>query len=123
MARRGWWISAFESLIASVFAEVSRAIVEKARSGKKLSIEEILLLYLDLVYTQIGSLRKELREVNRRIDEINRRIDEMRDEMGKKIDETNKRIDRVYHDLAAKIDETNRRVDRLYELLARGGTG
>ncbi len=29
-----------ESLIASVFAEVSRAIVEKARSGKKLSIEK-----------------------------------------------------------------------------------
>ena len=132
-----------ETLLSTVLSQVSRRILEKLEKGKKLSTEDILLLYLDLMHREMRELREELRETNRRIDEVrgtllakieetNRRIDSVQemmlakieetnkriDETNKRIDESNRRIDRVQEVLLAKIEETNRRIDELYKLYA-----
>ena len=115
-----------EAVLSTVLSQVSRKILEKLERGKKLTTEDILLLYLDLLHREIREtrreLREEIRETNRRIDQLGRRVDEL----ARRIDETNKRIDRVQEVLTAKIEEVNRRVDKLYELYAElraGGTG
>ena len=89
-----------EALFQTVVAEASKAIPEKLKKGKKLTVEEILLLYLDLLYTQIGGLCEEIREVKKRIDETNKRIDSIQLELSEKIDETNRKIDTIHLELS-----------------------
>ena len=67
-------------------SQVSKRILEKLEKKQKLSTEDILLLYLDL-------MRKEMRETNRRIDDTNKRIDKVQEILLAKTEETNKRID------------------------------
>jgi hypothetical protein len=51
-----------EAVLSSVLSQVSRKILEKLEKGKKLSTEDILLLYLDMTYKSIRNTREELRE-------------------------------------------------------------
>ena len=130
-----YWCSALvETVLPNILVEVSKAILEKVKEGKKLSVEEIMLLYLDMMYRRIDEMDKRLTS---RIDELDRRltsrIDELNDRLSKRIDEVNKRIDSIHLELSKKIDETNRRIDevnkridetnkridRLYELLVK----
>ncbi|RLF01493.1 MAG: hypothetical protein DRJ59_05920 [Thermoprotei archaeon] len=74
-------------------------LFEKVKEGKKLSVEEIMLLYLDMMYRRIDELDKRL---TTRIDETNKRIDSIHLELSKKIDEVNKRIDSIHLELSRK---------------------
>ncbi len=88
-----------EAVLGTILSQVSKRILEKLEKGKRLSTEDILLLYLDMTYRRIESLEERLTE------EIRSLRGEVRD--------TNTRID----ELAKRIDETNKRIDKLYELL------
>ncbi|MGC9131929.1 MAG: hypothetical protein ACP5H5_10160 [Pyrobaculum sp.] len=72
------------------------SVLGKLREGKKLSTEDIFLLYLATIGKELDEIRREIAEVNQRIDQTNRRIDMIAQELGRRIDETNKRIDGVY---------------------------
>jgi len=95
-------LSLGEAVLSTVLAQVSKRILEKLEKGKRLSTEDILLLYMDTTYTELGDIKEELREINKRIDETNKRIDSMRHELPRKIDGTNKRIDKLYELLSAR---------------------
>jgi uncharacterized coiled-coil DUF342 family protein len=105
-------------------------VLSKIREGKKLSTEDILVLYLGTIVgdlkeirTDIARLDHRIDETNKRIDQTNQRIDEVAkslrrgsariDETNRRIDETNKRIDELARSLSARIDETNKRIDDL----------
>ena len=70
-----------DAALQALMEQVSRRILEKLEKGKKLSTEDILLLYLDLAHRDVVETRRELREEIRmlasRIDEANRRIDQV----------------------------------------------
>ncbi|MCU7787783.1 hypothetical protein ODS41_07640 [Pyrobaculum sp. 3827-6] len=93
------------------------SVLGKLREGKKLSTEDIFLLYLATIGKELDEIRREIAEVNQRIDQTNRRIDTIAQELGRRIDETNKRIDAIAQELGRRIDETNKRIDGVYALL------
>jgi uncharacterized coiled-coil DUF342 family protein len=95
-------------------------VLSKIREGKKLSTEDILILYLGTIVGDLKEIRTDIARLDHRIDETNKRIDEVAkslsariDETNRRIDETNKRIDELARSLSARIDETNKRIDDL----------
>jgi len=65
------------------------------REGKKLSTEDVLILYLGTIAGDLKEIRTDIARLDHRIDETNKRIDEIVKTLSARIDETNKRIDAV----------------------------
>jgi uncharacterized coiled-coil DUF342 family protein len=84
-------------------------VLDKIREGKKLSTEDIFVLYLGTIVGDLKEIRTEIARLDHRIDETNKRIDEV----NKRIDQTNQRIDDIVKTLSTRIDETNKRIDDL----------
>ena len=84
-------------------------VLAKIREGKKLSTEDVLVLYLGTIVGDLKEIRADIARLDHRIDETNKRIDEV----NKRIDETNKRID----DLAKRVDELAKRIDAVQTTL------
>jgi len=84
-------------------------VLGKIREGKKLSTEDVLVLYLGTIVGDLKEIRADIARLDHRIDETNKRIDEV----NKRIDETNKRID----DLARRVDELAKRIDAVQTTL------
>jgi uncharacterized coiled-coil DUF342 family protein len=83
-------------------------VLGKIREGKKLSTEDLLVLYLGTIVGDLKEIRTDLARLDSRIDETNKRIDEV----NKRIDQTNQRIDEIVKTLSARIDDVvNRRID------------
>lgn len=100
-------------------------VLGKIREGKKLSTEDVLILYLGTIVgdlkeirTEIARLDHRIDETNKRIDQTNQRIDEVAKSLSARIDETNRRIDEISRSLSARIDETNKRIDDLARSLS-----
>jgi len=77
-------------------------VLSKIREGKKLSTEDVLVLYLGTIVGDLKEIRTDIARLDSRIDETNKRIDQ-----------TNQRIDDIVKTLSARIDETNKRIDDL----------
>ena len=77
-------------------------VLGKIREGKKLSTEDILILYLGTIVGDLKEIRTDIARLDSRIDETNKRIDDVVKSLSARIDETNRRI-----------DETNKRIDDL----------
>jgi uncharacterized coiled-coil DUF342 family protein len=99
-------------------------VLGKIREGKKLSTEDLLVLYLGTIVGDLKEIRAEIArldhridETNKRIDQTNQRIDEIAKSLSARIDETNKRIDDLARSLSARIDETNKRIDAVQATL------
>jgi len=78
--------------------------LKKIREGKRLSAEEILVLYL-------GTIVSDIREIRAEIGRTNQRVDDLAKSLSARIDETNRRIDEIAKSLSARIDELARRID------------
>jgi uncharacterized coiled-coil DUF342 family protein len=92
-------------------------VLGKIREGKKLSTEDVLILYLGTIVGDLKEIRAEIARLDSRIDETNKRIDEISRSLSARIDETNKRIDDLARSLSTRIDETNKRIDAVQATL------
>jgi uncharacterized coiled-coil DUF342 family protein len=99
-------------------------VLGKIREGKKLSTEDVLVLYLGTIVGDLKEIRADIArldhridETNKRIDQTNQRIDDIAKTLSARIDETNKRIDELARSLSARIDETNKRIDAVQATL------
>jgi uncharacterized coiled-coil DUF342 family protein len=81
-------------------------VLGKIREGKKLSTEDILILYLGTIVSDLKEIRTDIARLDSRIDETNKRIDQ-----------TNQRIDDIVKTLSSRIDETNKRIDAVQSTL------
>jgi len=110
--------------VSSVAYDALKMAVEhvlgKIKEGKKLSTEDVLILYLGTIVGDLKEIRTDIARLDHRIDETNKRIDDVVkslsariDETNRRIDETNKRIDELARSVSARIDETNKRIDDL----------
>jgi uncharacterized coiled-coil DUF342 family protein len=88
-------------------------VLAKIREGKKLSTEDVLVLYLGTIVSDLKEIRTEIARLDHRIDETNKRIDEIVKTLSARIDETNKRID----DLAKRIDAVQTTLLEIQKLL------
>ena len=104
-------------------------VLGKIREGKKLSTEDLLVLYLGTIVGDLKEIRTDIARLDHRIDETNKkiddvvkslstRIDEVAKSLSARIDETNRRIDEISRSLSARIDETNKRIDDLAKSLS-----
>jgi uncharacterized coiled-coil DUF342 family protein len=92
-------------------------VLGKIKEGKKLSTEDVLILYLGTIVSDLKEIRTEIARLDSRIDETNKRIDEISRSLSARIDETNKRIDDLARSLSTRIDETNKRIDAVQATL------
>jgi len=79
-------------------------VLAKIREGKKLSTEDILILYLGTIVGDLKEIRTDIARLDDKIDKTNQRIDDI-------VKTLSARIDDVVKSLSARIDETNRRID------------
>jgi uncharacterized coiled-coil DUF342 family protein len=89
-------------------------VLGKIKEGKKLATEDILVLYLGTIVSDLREIRTDIARLDSRMDETNKRIDETNkriDELSKRIDDTNRRIDDLTKSLTVQRAETNRRID------------
>ncbi|NOZ88359.1 MAG: hypothetical protein GXO15_00350 [Crenarchaeota archaeon] len=91
-----------DSVFDAVVSHAARRILEKLEKGKKLTVEDLLLLHLDLQY-------RELRELRGGLDSLRRELLE--------------RLEALRREVTLRMEELGRRVDRLYELRAGEGRG
>ncbi len=92
-------------------------VLSKIREGKKLSTEDILILYLGTIVGDLKEIRADIARLDDKIDKTNQRIDDIVKTLSARIDETNKRIDDLARSLSARIDETNKRIDAVQATL------
>jgi uncharacterized coiled-coil DUF342 family protein len=88
-------------------------VLGKIREGKKLSTEDVLVLYLGTIVGDLKEIRADIARLDHRIDETNKRIDDVVKSLSARIDETNKRID----DLAKRIDAVQTTLLEIQKLL------
>jgi uncharacterized coiled-coil DUF342 family protein len=88
-------------------------VLGKIREGKKLSTEDVLILYLGTIVGDLKEIRTDIARLDHRIDETNKRIDEVVKSLSARIDETNKRID----ELAKRIDAVQTTLLEIQKLL------
>ena len=86
-------------------------VLGKIREGKKLSTEDVLVLYLGTIVGDLKEIRTEIARLDSRIDETNKRIDQTNQRIDDIVKTLSARIDDVVKTLSARIDETNRRID------------
>jgi uncharacterized coiled-coil DUF342 family protein len=86
-------------------------VLGKIREGKKLSTEDVLVLYLGTIVGDLKEIRTEIARLDSRIDETNKRIDQTNQRIDDIAKTLSARIDDVVKSLSARIDETNRRID------------
>jgi len=79
-------------------------VLAKIREGKKLSTEDVLVLYLGTIVGDLREIKAEIARLDNKIDKTNQRIDDI-------VKTLSARIDDVVKSLSARIDETNRRID------------
>ncbi len=88
-------------------------VLSKIREGKKLTTEDVLILYLGTIVGDLKEIRTDIARLDDKIDKTNQRIDDIVKTLSARIDETNRRIDEISRSLSARIDETNKRIDEL----------
>jgi len=93
-------------------------VLNKIREGKKLATEDVLILYLGTIVSDLREIRAEIATLDNKIDKTNQRIDDVVKSLSARIDETNRRIDELAMSLSARIDETNKRIDELARSLS-----
>jgi uncharacterized coiled-coil DUF342 family protein len=86
-------------------------VLDKIREGKRLSTEDVLVLYLGTIIGDLKEIRTDIARLDSRIDETNKRIDQTNQRIDDIVKTLSARIDDVVKSLSARIDETNRRID------------
>ena len=92
-----------EEAAARLLAEAARALVEKLRRGERLSVEELMLLYLDLTFSEVRESRREVEEVRAVVERLSSTIESLLREL---------------EAVRRSVERLEGRVDRLYEVLA-----
>jgi uncharacterized coiled-coil DUF342 family protein len=109
----GWFVGDVSGVAYDALKMAVEHVLGKIREGKKLSTEDILILYLGTIVGDLKEIRADIARLDHRIDETNKRIDDVVKSLSARIDETNKRID----DLAKRIDAVQTTLLEIQKLL------
>jgi len=108
-----WFVGDVSGVAYDALKMAVEHVLGKIREGKKLSTEDILVLYLGTIVSDLKEIRTDIARLDHRIDETNKRIDDVVKSLSARIDETNKRID----DLAKRIDAVQTTLLEIQKLL------
>ena len=101
-----------EAMLSRVLEEAVNRIARKVAEGKKLSDQEIVILYLDII---MRSSNKRFDAIDKRFEAIDKRFDDLKEYVDKRFDAVDKRLD----DLKDYVDKRFEAVDKRLESLER----
>ncbi|GAY25413.1 hypothetical protein ATG_06160 [Desulfurococcaceae archaeon AG1] len=100
-----------EAMLSRVLDEAVNRIAKKVAQGKKLSEQEIVILYLDII---MRSNEKRFEAIDKRFNDlkeyVDKRINDLKDYVDKRFEAVDKRLD----SLEKRIDSLERRVELVY---------
>jgi len=100
-----------EAMLSRVLEEAVNRIARKVAEGKKLSDQEIVILYLDII---MRSNERRFEAIDKRFNDlkeyVDKRINDLKDYVDKRIEAVDKRLDSI----EKRIDSLERRVELVY---------
>ena len=93
-----------ETVLSRVLEEAVNRIARKVAEGKKLSDQEIVILYLDII----------MRSNERRFEAINKRLDDLKEYVDKRFEAVDKRLDDLKDYVDKRFESLERRVELVY---------
>ena len=97
-----------ETLVSRVLDEAVNRIARKVAEGKKLSDQEIVILYLDIIMRSNEKRFNDLKEY------VDKRINDLKDYVDKRFKSLEKSVDKRFDSLEKRIDSLERRVELVY---------
>ena len=119
-----------EAILSRVLEEAVNRIARKVAEGKKLSDQEIVILYLDIIMRsndkRFEAIEKRFETIEKRFndlkDYVDMRINDLKDYLDKRIEAVDKRFDSLemrISDLKGYVDKRFEAVDKRFESLER----
>jgi tetrahydromethanopterin S-methyltransferase subunit G len=91
-----------EAMLSRVLEEAVNRIARKVAEGKKLSDQEIVMLYLDII----------MRSNERRFESIEKRIDDLKGYVDKRVNDLKESVDKRFESIEKRIDDLKGYVDK-----------
>ena len=93
-----------EAVLSRVLEEAVNRIARNVAEGKKLSDQEIVILYLDII----------MRSNEKRFEAINKRLDDLKEYVDKRFEAVDKRLDDLKDYVDKRFESLERRVELVY---------
>ena len=100
-----------EAMLSRVLEEAVNRIARKVAEGKKLSDQEIVILYLDII---MRSSDKRFEAIDKRFEAIDKRFDDLREYVDKRFESLEKRIEDLKGYVDKRLESLERRVELVY---------
>ncbi len=116
-----------EAMLSRVLDEAVNRIARKVAEGKKLSDQEIVILYLDIIMRSSEKRFNDLREytdkkfesIDKRFEAIDKRFDDLKEYVDKRITDLKDYVDKRFESLEKRIEDLKGYVDKRLESLER----
>jgi chaperonin cofactor prefoldin len=92
-----------EAMLSRVLEEAVNRIARKVAEGKKLSDQEIVILYLDII----------MRSNERRFEAIDKRFDDLKDYVDKRINDLKDYVDKRFEAVDKRFESLEKRIEDL----------
>jgi archaellum component FlaC len=92
-----------EAMLSRVLEEAVNRIARKVAEGKKLSDQEIVILYLDII----------MRSNERRFEAIDKRFNDLKEYVDKRINDLKDYVDKRFEAVDKRLDSIEKRIDSL----------
>ena len=117
-----------EAMLSRVLEEAVNRIARKVAEGKKLSDQEIVILYLDIImrsnekrFEAIDKRFNDLREytdkkfesIDRRFEAIDKRFNDLKEYVDKRINDLKDYVDKRFEAVDKRLDSIEKRIDSL----------
>jgi chaperonin cofactor prefoldin len=110
-----------EAMLSRVLEEAVNRIARKVAEGKKLSDQEIVILYLDIIMRSNEKRFNDLREytdkkfesIDRRFEAIDKRFNDLKEYVDKRINDLKDYVDKRFEAVDKRLDSIEKRIDSL----------
>jgi tetrahydromethanopterin S-methyltransferase subunit G len=110
-----------EAMLSRVLEEAVNRIARKVAEGKKLSDQEIVMLYLDII---MRSNERRFESIEKRIDDlkgyVDKRVNDLKESVDKRFESIEKRIDLVYSEVSSIKTDIIKLMKEYMEMLYGG---
>ncbi len=109
-----------EAMLSRVLDEAVNRIARKVAEGKKLSEQEIVILYLDIIMRSNEKRFEDLKEyVDKRFNDLREYVDKRFEAVDKKFEDLKGYVDKRFESLEKRIEDLKGYVDKRLESLER----
>ncbi|MEM1611438.1 MAG: hypothetical protein QXQ57_07335 [Sulfolobales archaeon] len=111
-----------EAMLSRVLDEAVNRIARKVAQGKKLSDQEIVILYLDIIMRSNEKRFNDLKEytgkrfeaIDKRFEALDKRIDDLKEYVDKRFNDLKDYVDKRFEAIDKRLESLERRVELVY---------